>query len=80
MYGPSLAISGTVVHINCTQLEGRPPADLYITTPQGAVIPYSKITFTATVNDTGNFTCTANTSWTTATEKHYLLVYGKQLA
>ena len=77
MYGPTLVVSGTIVHINCTQLEGRPPADLHITTPQGVIIPDYKISFSATVNDTGNYTCTGNTSLITITEEHYLLVYGK---
>ena len=77
MYGPNLAISGSIVHINCTQLEGRPPADLYITTPQGVVIPDYKISIIAAVNDTGNYTCTANTSLILITEEHYLLVYGE---
>lgn len=76
IYGPNLVISGTMVHINCTQLEGSRSADLYITTPQGAVISDSQTVFNATVNDTGNYTCTANTSLTTVTEEHYLLVYG----
>lgn len=77
MYGPDLVVSGSIVHINCTQLEGRPLADLYITTPQGLVIPDYEISITATVNDTGNYTCTANTSLIPITEQHYLLVYGE---
>ena len=76
IYGPKMAFSGTRVHINCIQLEGR-PHDLYITTPQGTVIPDSTATFNATSDHTGNFTCTANTSKITITESHYLFVYGK---
>ena len=74
--GPEMAFSGTTVHINCTQLEGR-PHDLYITTPQGTVIPDSTAIFNATNDHTGNFTCTANISQITITESHYLFVYGK---
>lgn len=77
LYGPNMVASGTIVHINCTQLQGSFPADLFITTPQETVIRDSKITFIATVNDTGNFTCTVNTSLITITEEHHLLVYGK---
>ena len=79
IYGPALVISGTMVHINCTQLEGSPSNDLYITTPQGVVIPNSQTIFNATVNDTGTYTCIINTTIITIVEEYYLFVYGKIL-
>lgn len=77
LYGPNLAVSGTTVYINCTQLEGQALDSIYITTPQGVIVPDPITIFNATLNDTGNYTCTANTSLITISEEHYLLVYGK---
>jgi len=67
-------LNGTTVSIKCSVLEVGPSPDIHITTPSGETISVSKIMFTATLNDTGNYTCVGNSSQITLTASHYLSV------
>ena len=72
--GPAQVVAGTTVSIKCLVLEGRPSPDIHITTPSGEIIAVSMIMFTATSNDTGNYTCVGSTSQITVTASHHLSV------
>jgi len=72
--GPIQVFDGTTVSIKCLVLEGGPSPDIYITTPSGETITVSEIMFTATLNDTGNYTCVGNSSQITLTASHHLSV------
>jgi len=75
IYGPTQAVIGTNVSINCSiAAEGDLTPDIYITTPLGETINSSKIFFTALPNTTGNYTCNAVTSKTVLKARHHLLV------
>ena len=72
--GPVQVVAGTTVSINCSVLQGRPSPDIHITTPSGEIIEISVIMFTATSNDTGNYTCVGSTSQIKVTASHHLSV------
>ena len=72
--GPVQVLDGTAVSIKCSVLAGGPSPDIHITTPSGETITVSEIIFTATLNDTGNYTCVGNTSQVTLTASHHLSV------
>jgi len=72
--GPSEAIVGTNVSIECIVEKGRPSPNIHIIPPSGGPKTDSKIIFTATLNDTGNYTCVGNTPLITVTVSHLLLV------
>ena len=74
MYGPATAILGTIISINCTVIQGQP--GIHIVTPSGYTVDSTEITFNATLDDMGNYTCVATTSGTTVTKFHTLIVHG----
>ena len=67
------------MNITCVVLEGQPLADIYISTPLGKVYKTQRISFAATLQHTGYYKCSANTSAATEIKNHYLLVYGETL-
>ncbi|XP_065891783.1 limbic system-associated membrane protein-like isoform X2 [Dysidea avara] len=75
MGGPMIAHIGEMVNITCTILKGRPAPDINISTPTGDITKNNNITFSATLQHTGDFVCTANTSKLIVTEKRFLFVY-----
>ena len=77
MHGPTDVKFGSNFSIRCTVLEGYPPPNVYIITPQGEIINQSVIRFNATMNDAGNYTCIANNSLATVTRNLSLTVHGK---
>ena len=60
-------------------LEGQSFPDIYISTPLGNVYKTQSISFAATLQHTGYYKCSANTSAATDIKNHYLLVYGETL-
>ncbi|XP_065891785.1 uncharacterized protein [Dysidea avara] len=75
MYGPSQAVIGTNISINCSiAVEGDLNPDIHITTPLGETINASEIVFTAMPNNTGNYSCNAFISKTMLKARHHLLV------
>jgi len=74
MYGPTTAIAGTIISMNCTIVRGL--RDVYIVTPFKNTVESSEITFNATLDNMGNYTCIANASEITVTSSHSLTVYG----
>jgi len=76
IYGPSIVHVGSNVQIKCLLLEGTVSPNIYIATPRGKIIQSSNISFIATLNDTGQYSCVANISLITTAESHYLYVYG----
>ena len=74
IYGPTEANIESSVSINCTVLEGHPPPNVYIVTPQGKIIDDIIITFIATLQDSGNYTCIANNSVATIIKTHSLII------
>ena len=72
---PPEARRGSKVSINCTVLKGYPPPSVSITTPQGEVIKKSVLSFTATMEDAGDYTCVANNSVATVMITHPLTIY-----
>ena len=62
-YGPTETNIESSVSINCTVLEGHPPPNVSIVTPQGKLIDDIIISFIATLQDSGNYTCIANNLW-----------------
>ena len=75
MYGPSQAVIGTNVSINCSiAVEGDLNPDIHITTPLGETINASEIVFTAMPNNTGNYSCNAFISKIMLKARHHLLV------
>ena len=77
MHGPTDVKFGSNVSIRCAVLEGYPSPSVSIITPQGEIINQSVISFNATMNDAGNYTCTANNSLATVTSNLSLTVYSK---
>lgn len=67
---------GSKVFINCTILKGQPLPNVTIITPKGEVIKDSVLSFTATMEDAGDYTCIANNSVATVRRTHSLIVYG----
>ena len=78
--GPTEANFGSNVSIKCTVLKGNPTPSVFIITPQGEVINESMISFNATTNDAGDYTCIANNSEGTVTRNLSLTVYGMHVA
>ena len=76
IYGPTEANIGSNVSINCTIVKGHPPPDVSIITPQGMVINDFIISFSATLNDSGNYTCIANNTVTIIARTHSLIING----
>ena len=72
--GPSEAIVGTNVSIECIIEKGRPSPNIHIITPSGELNTNSEIIFTATLNNTGNYTCVGSTALITVAVSHLLLV------
>ena len=73
--GPTEANFGSNVYIKCAVLKGYPLPSVSIITPQGKVIKQSVISFNATMEDAGNYTCIANNSVATATGSLSLAVH-----
>lgn len=65
---------GTIISINCTVIQGQP--DIHIMTPLGYTIKSNEITFNATLDEMGNYTCIANASGISITRCHSLIVHG----
>ena len=63
--------------MKCLLLEGTVSPNIYIASPRGKIIQSSNISFIATLNDTGQYSCVANISLITIKESQYLYVYGK---
>ena len=77
MRGPTDVKFGSNVSIRCAVVKGYPPPIVSIITPQGEIINQSVISFNATLNDAGNYTCTANNSLATVTSNLSLTVHSK---
>ena len=75
MHGPTTVMLGIIISINCTVIQGQP--DVHIVTPLGYTINSNEITFNATLDDMGNYTCIANASGISITKYHSLIVHGK---
>ena len=75
--GPMIAHIGEMVNITCSILKGRPTPSIRIINPTNEIMENHNIIFSATVQHTGYFICTANISTLVVTEEHYMLVYGK---
>ena len=73
--GPNQTDVGSTVTIQCNVLEGYPLPSVYIITPRGQT-DQSTMTFSATIEDTGNYSCVANNSLATVTSNLSLIVYG----
>ena len=72
-----IAHIGEIVNITCSILKGRPTPSIRIITPANEIIQNQNITFSATLQHTGYFICTANISALAVTQEQYILVYGK---
>ena len=72
--GPSSALSGNIISITCSVLEGRPSPNIHIIIPSGETITANMICFTATSNNSGNYTCVGSTAQATVTATYYLSV------
>ena len=79
MGGPTDVKFGSNVSIRCTVLKGYPSPNVSIITPQGEIISQRVINLNATMNDVGNYTCTANNSLATVTSNLSLTVHSKNL-
>ena len=77
MRGPTDVKFGSNVSIRCTVLEGYPSPSVSIITPQGEIINQSVISFNATMNDAGYYTCIANNSVATVISNISLTVHSK---
>ena len=75
MRGPTETNFGSNVSIKCAVLKGYPLPSVSITTPQGKVIAQSMISFNATMEDAGTYTCIANNSVATVTRNISLTVH-----
>ena len=73
--GPNQADVGSSVTIQCNILEGHPLPSVYIITPRGQ-INQSTTTFSAAIEDTGNYSCIANNSLAAVISNLSLIVYG----
>ena len=77
MHGPTDVKFGSNVTIRCAVLEGYPSPSVSIITPLGDIINQSVISFNASMNDAGNYTCTANNSVATVTSNLSLTVHSR---
>ena len=77
MHGPTDVKFGSNVSIRCAVLEGYPSPSVSIITPQGEIINQSLISFNATMNEAGYYTCIANNSVATITRNLSLTVHSK---
>ena len=77
MRGPTDVKFGSNVSIRCAVVKGYPSPSVSIITPQGEIINQSVISFNATMNDAGYYTCTANNSLATVTSNLSLNVHSK---
>ena len=77
MRGPTDVHFGSNVSVRCTVVKGYPPPSVSIITPQGEIINQSVISFNATMNDAGYYTCTANNSLATVISNLSLTVHSK---
>ena len=75
MHGPTEANFGSNVSIKCAVLKGYPLPSVSIITPQGQVITQSMISFNATMEDAGTYTCIANNSVAKVTRNISLTVH-----
>ena len=78
--GPTEANFGSNVLIKCNVLKGNPTPSVFIITPQGEIINEPMISFNATTNYAGDYTCIANNSAGTVTRNLSLTVYGMHVA
>ena len=76
IYGLTEANIRSNVSINCTVVKGHPPPNVSIITPQGQVFNDCTISFNATLNDSGNYTCIANNTVHTIARTHLLIING----
>ena len=77
MGGPTDVKFGSNVSITCAIVKGYPSPNVSIITPQGEIINQRVINLNATMNDVGNYTCTANNSLATVTSNLSLTVHSK---
>ena len=77
MHGQTDVNFGSNVSVRCVVVKGYPPPSVSIITPQGEIINQSVISFNATMNDTGYYTCIANNSVATVTCNLSLTVHSK---